>query len=189
MSREHDITLRQHPNGEWSVRDGDAAIPRLYPTAQAAIAALTASPQAAPTMEDALAAGDGTLHGAIDYWQGRALKAEAALASPQVQGGEVTTKLREILDERVEELAQRLVASGPKAAHVSASECHEITDAILDARAALASGPSGVDGVVVPRELPTAGIAVVLDYINENIGRITPTKMWRLLLEKIEVRP
>jgi len=48
MSREHDITLRQHPNGEWSVRDGDAAIPQLYPTAQAAIAALTASPQAAP---------------------------------------------------------------------------------------------------------------------------------------------
>jgi hypothetical protein len=48
MSREHDITLRQHPNGEWSVRDGDAAIPQLYPTAQAAIVALTASPQAAP---------------------------------------------------------------------------------------------------------------------------------------------
>jgi hypothetical protein len=29
------------------------------------------------TMEDALAAGDGTLHGAIDYWQGRAIAAEA----------------------------------------------------------------------------------------------------------------
>lgn len=33
---------------------------------------------ASPTMEDAVAAGDGTLHGAIDYWQGRALAAEAA---------------------------------------------------------------------------------------------------------------
>lgn len=32
--------------------------------------------QAEPTMSDAIAAGDGTLHGAIDYWQQRALKAE-----------------------------------------------------------------------------------------------------------------
>ena len=32
--------------------------------------------QAEPTMADALAAGDGTLHGAVDYWQQRALKAE-----------------------------------------------------------------------------------------------------------------
>ena len=43
---------------------------------------LAASPAPAaskvPTMEDALAAGDGTLHGAIDYWQNRALAAEAA---------------------------------------------------------------------------------------------------------------
>ena len=29
-------------------------------------------------LDAAIAAGDGTLHGAIDYWQGRALKAEAA---------------------------------------------------------------------------------------------------------------
>jgi hypothetical protein len=34
--------------------------------------------QGGPTMADAIAAGDGTLHGAIDYWQGRALAAEAA---------------------------------------------------------------------------------------------------------------
>ena len=31
-------------------------------------------------MDEAIAAGDGTLHGAIDYWQERALKAEARLA-------------------------------------------------------------------------------------------------------------
>lgn len=38
-----------------------------------------------PSMRDALAAGDGTLHGAIDYWQRRALEAEARLsAAPQV---------------------------------------------------------------------------------------------------------
>lgn len=30
-------------------------------------------------MDDAIAAGDGTLHGAIDYWQDRARKAEEEL--------------------------------------------------------------------------------------------------------------
>jgi hypothetical protein len=149
MSREHDITLRQHPNGEWSVRDGDAAIPQLYPTAQAAIAALTAcpqagenvvasvrdtlivaannpaahggreglrrlmrqqaerltaSPQAAPdAMRDALRAyltaqrrmldrwADGDENVKRDLWRNLhacEAAAEAALASPQVQGGE-----------------------------------------------------------------------------------------------------
>lgn len=32
--------------------------------------------QASPTMDDALAVGDGTLHSAVDYWQKRALAAE-----------------------------------------------------------------------------------------------------------------
>lgn len=43
--------------------------------------------------------------------------------------------------ERLHELVIRLVASGPKAAHVSASECHEITDdvtALIEERDALA---------------------------------------------------
>jgi hypothetical protein len=131
----------------------------------AAIAALTASPQAAPEGGNAGYSAMDALNPNLrvlreiaakmpQSWEREALfHAELdlsmqlkRLASPQVQGVEaVTTKLREIFDERVEELAQRLVASGPKAAHVSASECHEITDAILDARAALASGPSGVD--------------------------------------------
>ncbi len=35
------------------------------------------------TMDDALAAGDGTLHGAVDHWQERALRAEAELAARQ----------------------------------------------------------------------------------------------------------
>lgn len=34
-------------------------------------------------LDDAIAAGDGTLHGAIDHWQNRALKAEADLAAAQ----------------------------------------------------------------------------------------------------------
>lgn len=39
-------------------------------------------------------------------------------------------------DARIIDLAKRLVASGPKAAHVSASECHEISDFILSLSAA-----------------------------------------------------
>ena len=43
---------------------------------------LQKTPAAAPiTMADAVAAGDGTLHGAIDHWQDRALAAEAKLAA------------------------------------------------------------------------------------------------------------
>ena len=38
------------------------------------------------TMDDALAAGDSTLHGAIDHWQERALRAEAELAARQPVG-------------------------------------------------------------------------------------------------------
>jgi len=40
--------------------------------------ALPAAAPIADLMADALAVGDGTLHGAIDYWQNRALSAEAA---------------------------------------------------------------------------------------------------------------
>lgn len=47
--------------------------------------------------------------------------------------------LRELLEElpRAEELAERLCASGPKAAHVSCSETHEIKDFILAAASVL----------------------------------------------------
>ncbi|WP_313080571.1 hypothetical protein [Pulveribacter sp.] len=40
---------------------------------------------AGPTMDEAVAAVDGTLHGAIDYWQQRALEAEQRVA-PAAQG-------------------------------------------------------------------------------------------------------
>lgn len=42
--------------------------------------------------------------------------------------------------DRLEELARRLVALGPKAAHVSASETHEITEWVCDVVAKLRSG-------------------------------------------------
>ena len=49
---------------------------------EAATAQADAQPaEPGPTMADAVAAGDGTLHGAIDHWQERALKAEKALAA------------------------------------------------------------------------------------------------------------
>lgn len=51
-----------------------------------------ASPTVDQTMDEAVAAGDGTLHGAIDYWQERALKAEAAVGEQETetQGGHLT---------------------------------------------------------------------------------------------------
>ncbi len=36
-------------------------------------------------------------------------------------------------DRRLRELAERLVASGPKARAVAASECHEISEGLIDA--------------------------------------------------------
>ena len=45
-----------------------------------------------PTMKDAIESGNGTLHGAIDYWQKRALDAEAELEAFQ-SADETTRKL------------------------------------------------------------------------------------------------
>lgn len=67
-----------------------AELRRLVPSVNqkhaldAAIAALAVRQPV--TMDDALAAGDGTLHGAIDHWQERALRAEAELAARQPVG-------------------------------------------------------------------------------------------------------
>jgi len=47
--------------------------------AQVAQATEAPQPKAIPTMADGIGAGDGTLHGAIDYWQKRALAAEDRL--------------------------------------------------------------------------------------------------------------
>lgn len=47
------------------------------------------------TMDDALAAGDGTLHGAIDHWQERALRAEAELAGREPVGEAVAWQVKD----------------------------------------------------------------------------------------------
>lgn len=59
------------------------------------------------TMDDALAAGDGTLHGAIDHWQERALRAEAELAARQPVGENPAWR-----DELVREAYNRGLADG-----------------------------------------------------------------------------
>lgn len=57
--------------------DGEAKLRAL----DLAIAALSTPQPDADTLEAAIAAGDGTFHGAIDHWQERALRAEAALSA------------------------------------------------------------------------------------------------------------
>lgn len=52
---------------------------------------------------------------------------------PDDDPADETETLKELISSaRITELAERLVASGPKAAHVSCSECHEIVDWILE---------------------------------------------------------
>lgn len=61
---------------------------------------------AVPTMDDALSAGDGTLHGAIDYWQQRALGAEERLAEPAVPQGLDTKAVSNMLTAYIECIKQ-----------------------------------------------------------------------------------
>ena len=84
-------------------------------------------PAQEPTeIDNAIAAGDGTLHGAIDYWQERALKAEAKLAAQEPMTDEeidaVTGSARDALLDHLYEYgttsegAQRLVRMLARAA-------------------------------------------------------------------------
>ena len=56
---------------------GPALASLLQDTAE--LLAAQAPAQPAPTMADALAAGDGTLHGAVDHWQEQALAGRAVM--------------------------------------------------------------------------------------------------------------
>ncbi|WP_372483807.1 hypothetical protein AB9H29_12215 [Stenotrophomonas sepilia] len=62
------------------------------------------------TMDDALAAGDGTLHGAIDHWQGRALRAEAELAARQPVGEPIGWYTEDHLTDRSATTYDRTIA-------------------------------------------------------------------------------
>lgn len=76
----------------------------------------------------------------LSIWKERALDAEHKLkialeAVNEMQGptfmGEPVLRNLKKPSKRIIDLAERLVAAGPKAAHVSASECHEIRDFII----------------------------------------------------------
>lgn len=75
-------------------RAGDAGDRKYVAAIRAALAA-----RQPVTMDDALAAGDGTLHGAIDHWQERALRAEAELAARQpVRSSTVSDDMMDVVD-------------------------------------------------------------------------------------------
>jgi mono/diheme cytochrome c family protein len=65
-----------------------------------------------------------------------------ALTGEVREAGEVLAAADAAVSPRVLALATRLVAAGPKAARVSCSECHEITDAVHDLSAILARSRS-----------------------------------------------
>ncbi|MPS27594.1 MAG: hypothetical protein E2576_11175 [Alcaligenaceae bacterium] len=72
----------------------------------------------------------------------------AAAPTPPVVDAVPPQDITDLLDsaDRLEDLANRLVAAGPKAAHVSASETHEIADfvhAAIHALKAMAGSPQG----------------------------------------------
>jgi hypothetical protein len=69
------------------------------------------------------------------------------------------TEWREEVDGRIVDLAERLVAAGPKAAHVSASELHEVAAFISDV--ALVALPALIAEVLQARAL-RADIALIL---------------------------
>ncbi|YCT77642.1 hypothetical protein QV000_07220 [Stenotrophomonas maltophilia] len=77
--------LRSIPEEELLALDCDPHPPSSLSEAAKTLEAALAARQPV-TMDDALAAGDGTLHGAIDHWQERALRAEAELAARQPVG-------------------------------------------------------------------------------------------------------
>lgn len=54
-----------------------------------------------------------------------------ALAHVDQAKTNIVQKVRKYITPREVDIAERLVASGPKAAHVSASECQELTEAVV----------------------------------------------------------
>ena len=76
-----------------ALENAEDQLPKPYSTeARVAIAALRDRLAQNLEMDEAIAAGDGTLHGALDYWQERALKAEARLAQKDEPSAEPVKK-------------------------------------------------------------------------------------------------
>lgn len=78
------VQFAENGNIRFFTKDQDRAVEEAFCYGRP-LTAYYLNPQPAelsaiPTMADALAAGDGTLHGAVEHWQGRALAAERKLA-------------------------------------------------------------------------------------------------------------
>jgi chromosome segregation ATPase len=79
-------------------------------------------------------------------------------------------------DERATELAVRLVKPGPKAAHVSASECHEIAEAVLTAYSG--EWPRCVAWLHERLDTLLDGYERALDEVEAKDRRITELERW-----------
>lgn len=110
-SARHNAVIRSHTGGSAllcaaravvAADDAQALTSQLINELRAECDAAHA-PTAGDTLDDFASAGDNTLHGAIDYWQARALNAEAALAAGDAQ----TAAAR---DAAFEEVRKRLCA-------------------------------------------------------------------------------
>jgi hypothetical protein len=115
------------------------------------------TPPAEPTMADAIAAGDGTLHGAIDYWQERALKAEAlddaepvwveAAALKFLRAGSARARCSTELRKTPNEGDIPLYAAPPQAAQPAPPHAGLLTAARLVAQATPMQLPAALDAL------------------------------------------
>jgi hypothetical protein len=97
-----------------------------------AVAALRDVKRAVDYNQREVPSGAGASTGRIVDWQHIERVCDAILADADgMQAAEVWRVITENADARLRELAIRLVAAGPKACAVSASECHEITNAVV----------------------------------------------------------
>lgn len=101
------------------------------------------------------------------------LRALAAAEAERDTLAAALAEVRETLSGRVGDLAARLVAPGPKAAHVSASECHEISDAIEAARAALAALPADIAADAF-RRMRAEALRDAASCLRDHVEAMTP---------------
>jgi hypothetical protein len=146
----------------------------------------------------------------LDYFQEAFLSGWHACLSTQQPAGELVGQFP-----RMEELAIRLVAAGPKASHVSCSETHEIADFILEVIDHLTRHPSPAAPVTAPDDHPERicqrcggpnptwfapndlwnkyshghGILCPICFVQEaEMGGFKPTA-WRVDCERLETSP
>lgn len=124
------------------------------------------------TMDDALAAGYGTLHGAIDHWQERALRAEAELAARQPVGEPVGWYTDDHLTDRSATTYDRTVADRWRAKGWPVSPLYAAPPAqAVD----LGQIPHGIRLIEIPRRNNLDPINVFVQDYELGRGRIVVT--------------